>query len=588
MKFRLHRLYSEPEFFAPIEFTQGVNLILGEKVEDAGAQARKVNGVGKSLCVEFLHFALLRGFEQTRVARIPADRIPDGLTVVLDLSIQNHSLQIRRSVAHPNEPFIIRNGVETPFGNLDEAVRFLGDLLFSESHDPDFQSFRGLISLLMRDEESGFSDILKTMPAATIAPADRYPHLFLLGLDVTHYRNLLEQIKKLEAQTKVLSQLKADVTRRGELPIKEIDAELNQEEKDVQKIEQGLAALRAEPAFEQVEKELNELETRLGELRAKRKGIGFQIGQIRSIPNPEQIDATDIQIIYDRVRAGLGAMVTKSLEQAKAFQAEIEAFQRSLLNDELDRLEKEHRELTEKIRPLSDQHAALVAHVDTKGKLQELRTGLNVAVRKQQDYYRRKALYGQYQEAEQRKEDLKSERQQALDALRKQLREHKEIEASMNREVADIHERIMGVRNASFTLHVNSGATIKHPLDFDLRIPDDGSHSIKRTKVFIYDCALMFASCTQGRHPHFLLHDNIFDVDQDTLVQCLNFLHEKAESGEDFQYILMLNREKIETEERANLIKLDVNAASRASFTKAKPFLGFRYQEVHRRKKNEE
>ena len=78
MKFRLHRLYSEPEFFAPIEFTPGVNLILGEKAEDGGAQERKVNGVGKSLCVEFLHFALLRAYEQTRVARIPAARIPDG------------------------------------------------------------------------------------------------------------------------------------------------------------------------------------------------------------------------------------------------------------------------------------------------------------------------------------------------------------------------------------------------------------------------------------------------------------------------------------------------------------------------------
>lgn len=103
------------------------------------------------------------------------------------------------------------------------------------------------------------------------------------------------------------------------------------------------------------------------------------------------------------------------------------------------------------IRSLSTEHSALVAHVDRKGTLKELRTGLHVAVHKQQDYYRRTALYEQYREAEQRKEDLKSERQQALDALRKQIHDHKEIETSMNHEVAEIHERIMGIRNASFT-----------------------------------------------------------------------------------------------------------------------------------------
>ena len=72
-----------------------------------------------------------------------------------------------------------------------------------------------------------------------------------------------------------------------------------------------------------------------------------------------------------------------------------------------------------------------------------------------------------------------------------------------------------------------------------MRIDDDGSHSIERTKVFIYDVALMFNNYTKKRHPRLLIHDNIFDVDQDTLVQCLNYLHKKEEQNpNDFQYIL--------------------------------------------------
>jgi uncharacterized protein YydD (DUF2326 family) len=580
MMLRLHRLSSEPALFIPITFRSGINLILGEKSDGDSAQAKKVNGVGKSMSVDFIHFALLRDFAQTRISRIPKDQLPDGLAVILDLSINGETLQIRRSLVHPNEPRIIRNGQSTTFGNLAEATRFLSDLIFTGKATHGFTSFRSLMSLLMRDEGSEFSDILRTMPADRNAPGDPTPHLFLMGFDLVQYRVLLQSIKDLDAQTALVSQLKKDLTKQGSIPLSDIPAGLNQDEKEVKAIEAGLANLKAEPAFAQVEADLNEIEAALASLRGRRKGISYQIDQIRAMPHPEVIDETDLAIVYDRVRAGLGELVTKSLEQAKAFKAEVESFQRSLLNDELNRLDEERCKLTDQISRLSSDHADLVSRIDRKGTLKELSAGLSVAMHKQQDYYRRVTLYDQFTEADQRKEDLKSERQLAMDGLRKHLQDHKTIEASMNHEVSEIHQRIMGVANASFTLQLNTGARIKHPLDFELMIPDDKSHSIERTKVFIYDCALMFASCTQGRHPGFLVHDNIFDVDQDTLVQCLNYLQEKVDDGTDFQYILTLNREKIDDEERTQQIHTNITEARRALLTKAKPFLGFRYQEL--------
>ena len=582
MMIRLHRLSSEPTLFSPISFGSGINLILGEKADESTTQGRKVNGVGKSLSIEFIHFALLRDFSQTRVSRIPSEQLPDALTVILDLTINGETMQIRRSLAHPNEPLIIRNGQATTFGTLAEATRFLSDLLFARNASQGFASFRSLLSLLMRDEASEFSDILRTMPADRNTPGDPAPHLFLMGFDLVQYRDLLQTIKELDAQSALVTQLRKDLTKQGTVPLADIPAGLNQEEKEVKAIEAGLAELKAEPAFAQVEADLNEIEANLASLRGRRKGLSYQIDQIRSLPQPEVIDEVDLAIVYDRVRAGLGELITKSLEQARAFKAEVETFQRSLLHDELNRLDDERRLLTEKIRALSSEHAALVSRIDRKGTLKELSAGLSVAMHKQQDYYRRVTLYDQYTEADQRKEDLKSDRQLALDGLRKHLHDHRAIEASMNHEVSEIHQRIMGVANASFTLQLQTGARIKHPLDFELRIPDDRSHSVERTKVFIYDCALMFANCTQGRHPGFLVHDNIFDVDQDTLVQCLNYLQEKVDAGVDFQYILTLNREKIEVEERAKQVHTNITEVTRAVLTKVQPFLGFRYQELRK------
>lgn len=46
-----------------------------------------------------------------------------------------------------------------------------------------------------------------------------------------------------------------------------------------------------------------------------------------------------------------------------------------------------------------------------------------------------------------------------------------------------------------------------------------------------------------------------------------------------FPYILTLNRDKIENEERKKLIKMDIDSHCVAAFTKDKKFLGRSYQE---------
>ena len=48
----IERLYTEPATIDPIVFTAGVNVILGE----SDVTSSKNNGVGKSLCIEFLNF----------------------------------------------------------------------------------------------------------------------------------------------------------------------------------------------------------------------------------------------------------------------------------------------------------------------------------------------------------------------------------------------------------------------------------------------------------------------------------------------------------------------------------------------------
>lgn len=151
------------------------------------------------------------------------------------------------------------------------------------------------------------------------------------------------------------------------------------------------------------------------------------------------------------------------------------------------------------------------------------------------------------------------------------------FQESFQETILKIHERIMGNRKAAFMILTQQKT--KTSIEFEMRVDADGSHSVDRTKVFIYDMALMFNEFTQKRHPKFLIHDNIFDVDQDTLIQSLHFLLKQEDLHDDFQYILTLNKDKIENELKNNQILL-VDRHFKAIFTKSKKFLKQDYQEI--------
>src|SRR5690606_6951114 len=97
-----------------------------------------------------------------------------------------------------------------------------------------------------------------------------------------------------------------------------------------------------------------------------------------------------------------------------------------------------------------------------------------------------------YEKAESEIKVLKVERDQnflELDAL---IFKIKNIIDSFNSTILAIHEEIMDSAQASFEIKTVNTATSTQILAFEMRIDDDGSHSVDRSKVFIYDLALLF------------------------------------------------------------------------------------------------
>ena len=578
-RIRLNRLYSESNIFEEISFHDGVNIILGEKYDDSSVKGRKTNGVGKSMSIEFLDFGFLNDYEKSRIAKIPKEVFPLEENVILDLDIGDEAITIKRNRKQADQPVIIREGRTVSFDKLQDAREYLTGLIFPKLNGKKVPSFRNLFSILMRDERSEFTDIIKCHDLTKKIPDDLSAHLFLLGFSLEAYKNTLETIKEIEAVNTVIAKDKKELTQEGKKKISDVKAELNALEDELQKLEDAIESFKTNETFDSMEADLIELEDLLDQLRKRQKALRYDYEKIRKMPKPEQIDDREIELVYNQFKSELGNAVVKSLNEVVGFKNKIEEFQRTLVNQKAKELESQLKSIAEQIRVLDDEYSEKLKVIDKKGVLKNLKVSLKIYEAKKDSISHTKFLFDQYEKNEKKKRMLNLQKTQQLMEIDSEIEKNKEIMDDFIDTILEIHESIMGNKECSFSLQTVDKARKKTPVELTLRIYDDGSHSVDRTKVFIYDMALLFNQYTRDRHPLFLVHDNIFDVDQDTLVQCLNYIYKQEEQYQDFQYILTLNRDKIENEEQRKLIQMDIDEHQVAVFTKEKKFLGRNYQE---------
>ena len=573
-RIRLNRLYSENNIFEEITFHDGVNIILGEKYDDRSVKGRKTNGVGKSMSIEFLDFCFLNDYEKSRIVKIPKEE-----NVILDLDIGQETVTIKRNRKQADKPILIREGKTVSFDKIQDARDYLTGIIFSKLNGKKVPSFRNLFSILMRDERSEFTDIIKCHDLTKKIPDDLSAHLYLLGFSLEAYKNTIETIREIEAVSTVLTKEKKELTQDGKKKISDVRAELNALEDELQKLEDAIESFKTNESFNAMEADLIELEDLLDQLRKRQKALRYDYEKIRKMPKPEQIDDREIELVYNQFKNDLGNAIVKSLNEVVGFKNKIEEFQRMLVNQKAKELESQLKNIAEQIRILDDEYSEKLKVIDKKGILKNLKVSLKIYEAKKEATSNTKFLFEQYQKNEKKKRMLNLQKTQQLMEIDDEIEQNKKIIDDFTDTILQIHEFIMGNKECSFSIQTIDKARRKTPVELTLRIYDDGSHSVDRTKVFIYDMALLFNQYTRDRHPLFLVHDNIFDVDQDTLVQCLNYLYKQEEQYQDFQYILTLNRDKIESEEQRKLIQMNIDEHQVAVFTKKKKFLGRDYQE---------
>ncbi|MBY5809640.1 DUF2326 domain-containing protein [Rhizobium ruizarguesonis] len=567
---RIKQLYTEPATIDPIFFHEGVNIILGE----SDTTSSKNNGVGKSLCIEFLNFALLKRKSDSRVARIPEAAFDHDTLICVDFVMGASGYTIKRSISEAERPHIVVDGRETVFAKMDDATSFLTSQMFR--NEQSRIGFREILGPLIRDERSEFKSIVSCFDTKARVPDNYAPHLMLLGINVDFYRAIKGLQKELDNIAAEENRIKESVKLVRQKSIDEARSDLNALEDEVEKIQEGIDALENAPTYDIVKGEILSIEDEMAQLRTRKEVLSRRAANLAPIAAEPSVDSDEIREFYDHLSAGLGTSIARDLDEVLSFKNKIEQFQRHLLLEKTTVIDTEVRSINKQLGNLDKRYGKLVRVLDQDGELRNLRQTYASYQAKSDEYGQLKSFISRYDQLlldrQAKKSDIEAERlklQESISVAVDRVR-------SFQRTILGIHEFIQGNRKASFEIRTT---TKKHIVEIVLRIDDDGSHSVEREKVFIYDIALLLNDFTMARHPGLLVHDNIFDVDNDTLEKSLEYIVTRVPFDDGQQYILTLNVDRLERyEEEAWYDELMENVV--ATFTKSNRFLKTKYQEI--------
>lgn len=571
---KINRLYSEPQVFDPISFDYGLNIIMGE----ASDKTNKKIGVGKSVCIEFINFCLLKRMSDSRLNLIPKNynEITES-QIKLDLDFNNTKMTISRSIINSDQVIIHQGNNEKIFEKIEDASDYLGSLYF-EAFPPNIKrlSFRALLQPIIRDERSEFKDLIQSHDTKKRIPVDYSSHLFYLNVGLEKYTEIKNINDKIQKTRTYSSEIKKIVTKNNEFKIQDAKAHLNELKSEVLKVNKSIENLKNNESFEVLQEDLSKLENKLSELRSRQQVIMFEIKQIDSLPKPENINENEIAIIFNQFKQGLGDLVEKSLDELKGFKNKIDSFRSTIVNNRLIILKLELEKLNEIIRKLDNEYSEKISLIDNGDVFRNLKTSISVFNDKNKELNNLRSLVETYDEAEREKKILDTEKSNLIGKLDEEFYQKLKIIKSFSETILDIHEQVMGNREAYFNIQTTKNKSV---VDFIMRIDDDGSHTTERMKVFIYDVSLMLNEYTRKFHPGFLIHDNIFE-DDDSIEKGLNFLYQyNKTSPNEFQYIVTLNSDLLDSASKSGNLLFNINQLKRASFTKDSRFLNLKYIE---------
>lgn len=530
----IYRIYSSLPKFKTLEFTTGLNVLLAEKTAGI-ANGLTRNRAGKSSMVETIHF--LTGGNVSEKSPYSSKDMA-GSMFGMEFDLGGKRVAVEREVKKLGKFKVDGEAISG-----EEWRQRLGTAFFGLESDADEDSgepsFRSMFAYFVRRQASNaFTEPYKQ--AVMQSTGDYQLAIsYMIGLDwqiarewqsVRARENTLEELKKAAGAGAFGSIIGTAAELRTQHTI--ADARMK-------RLKDDLAGFHVLPEYRELEKEADNIRSKLAELSNQNSLDAAAIRQIdTALTSEEEPPVESLDELYRDAGVVLPESVKRRYEEVREFHASVVKNRRDYLDAERQlakgRIDQRTPEIAHLDRRLSEIMSTLNSHgaLDQFSRLQaELGKVASEA----------ESLHQRYQAAE-KLEGTKTELE--LDRNRLLLR----LNRDFTEQEARITSAILAYESISQLLYEDAGRMIVDSTSngptFKFPIQGSRSKGISNMKIFCFDLMLMQLMQDRKMGPGFLVHDShLFDgVDGQQIVTGLKAAAELA-SSKGFQYIVTLNQD---------------------------------------------
>lgn len=548
----LHRLTANHDSFRPIEFKEGLNIVLAEKAESSGKKDTR-NGVGKSTLVEILLFCL--GGQATKGRGIVQDAL-QSWSFSLEITLRGTRIVVTRSIENPDsikvsgstESWPIQPDYSTLFGYHVFTITRWRDLLGwaffdlnpSVQAEVDHPVPKGLLSCFLRAGQAayrsaGFHNTSKSDGKEAVNLA------YLLRLDwefIGRIKLLNEHLNNLRT-TK--STIEEGIFSGAEGNIERILVEQSKIQAEISELERALTTYDFAPQYERLLKELNDLTQETVTLSnriasSKRKLTLFK----KAIHEEKDTSPEEIEKIFKETGLVFPSSLRRTLSEVLTFHKTIIVNRKGFLNDEITRLEKEIRTLTQERNEKSKLKGEKTIQFSTQDFYTDLRMHQDRLAELKSQEKRHEEWIKNLNDLDQKMINIEMEIEEEKARAQTDFSERKTVLDPILRDFSDF-TKFLYDRPGNLSI-----APENDDYSISLEMARGASDGVRLMGIFCFDLALLKTQCRFGRKMAFLVHDTpIFDAVDDRQRALALELAAKETLSMHGQYICPMNSDKV-------------------------------------------
>jgi len=562
----LRRLWSPTRLFEPIEFREGLNLIIGRySTPRTTGDPAGINGIGKSSVVRLLDYLLLSDQQRKRfTSNKYAFLAEEDHSVILELRASDREVVIRRTFG--NAAKVVSLAIDDqPEIQLDEkeARSVLGPLLFPPSAGLAGMDgrMRSLLAFYIKDDLQAH-DRVDPIKFLVHAGANERTMtvltLYLLGLPNEALFRLEEQRARYDADAKLERSLRKRVETETGKSIAALRSELARADKRTEDLGHALNVFNLFQNFRQVSETLSELEGQAAQQRKAIEQSERQLAKIRRfVAITPEIDRNDVTYQYRQISEALGTAVRKTLDEVFAFRESLTNQRLRFHDKRIGELETLHADAIKALTQIEQKRSALMQIVDTTRFEESVQDAVQRVIVERGAWQRERLMLNQLdQYGTQLASFLLTMQQYEYEAVVAFVEAADNVQALRERFLEIVQEAIAAssdeLEDAFLDIVHQTGAAARNlPIKISVSLPRADALGQTRLRLVAYDFTVFLHQIESGlSRPRFLVHDGAFhSIARRTVVKALNYMYNKGRSaaanGAPFQYIATFNEDEL-------------------------------------------